>query len=437
MVLDAGSRGSPSSIQSAIPLDGTSSSHPPVTPDPPDPGVYPVNAGVVMSEAMLDAIDYQSAPWATPYATLINTTNSIAISGVRSAMRFSGLTYNAHNPGAQIESDNDFNGELRMWMDDCEAAWIQALLYRVGDPSQQATRLAIVNDVIDSYKDVTSFAQDPSQSRRLASGWAIDNLTRAISMIGDEYDGRMDDFLIDVTYADDPLSGTRPDIFLDWYENPNWLGSFSAARLGIGVVTQRADIFENACDYWELRLAQNIYHASYDGGYVRQIDGSNSRTVRNWGGANGHAQIGSNRAAVFPAGQHMAGQSLPDGQFAEDWRDINHVMMGLGAFCHGALTMRHQGVEPSASALARLTAAYELHATRILEYLADGLPLEWFPYNGEGDRINGGWLPAVALLGNAVPTVQELIASDTDFSQPGVEYNHQSAEGFAFAAATI
>jgi len=87
------------------------------------------------------------------------------------------------------------------------------------------------------------------------------------------------------------------------------------------------------------------------------------------GGTFGGLQINDDLTPIDPA-------HFPDGTNCERTRDLGHVSMGLGAWMHGARTIRAQGDVLEQEALDRFLAAYTHHGDRVSTYLETGtIPL--------------------------------------------------------------
>jgi hypothetical protein len=167
-------------------------------------------------------------------------------------------------------------------------------------------------------------------------------------------------FLVQVCY---PL--------LDWSNGGNWHAGFADSKLAVAAYVGDATLWADAKAYFYRRIAQSIYHATYDAGKVRPLLNSNGTpavglTQSRWGGTWGATQVNSDFTPIQPA-------LFPSGTNAERTRDLSHVSMGLGGWMRAIRTIRAQGDTVDAHAYDRLRAGYAHHAQRVLAYLNTGV----------------------------------------------------------------
>ena len=245
--------------------------------------------------------------------------------------------------------------------------------------------------------------------------------TQAAAIIGYS-DAGFRRFLVSVCYP-----------IIDWPGNPNWHASFADSKLAIAAYVGDKALWADAKAYFYKRIAQSIYHATYDGNKVRPLLNANgtpsiAATRNHWGGGSGESaqQINTDLTPINPA-------LFPSGTNAERTRDLGHVSMGLGAWMHGARTILAQGNTLEAHARDRLRAAYAHHAQRVLAYMNTGvIPAPTTARGDGGTAYLTGWFGACTLFGANTPAdVQTLCrhAQVTGFAAAGA--NHLVAEAFA------
>ncbi|MBN2803367.1 MAG: hypothetical protein JXR91_09755 [Deltaproteobacteria bacterium] len=293
---------------------------------------------------------------------------------------------------------------------------VQAVLWAADANDERRAKVAAM---LDELRSVTSWQTDPGEQYRLVAGWACTNLAQAAAIIG-YMDPDFTSFLVDVCYP-----------ILDWSNGPNWHASFADSRLAIAAYAGDPDLWEDAMAYFNLRIAQSIYHSSYDSNTVSPLLDSNETpqvglTKLHWGEGVGACQINDDFTPANP-------MLFPDGVNAERMRDLGHVSMGLGAFMHAARTVLAQGEILEPHAYDRLREAYAHHGNRVLVYLQTGVIPDPNTIQGDGGgALKQGWFGARKLFGVDTPAdVVTLCAHPeiTGFSAAGA--NHLVAEGFA------
>jgi hypothetical protein len=149
-------------------------------------------------------------------------------------------------------------------------------------------------------------------------------------------------------------------------------------------------------------------------------------TQTHWGAALPAPQINSDFTPIQPA-------LFPNGTNAERTRDLSHVSMGLGAWMHGARTIRAQGETLEAQAFDRLRAGYAHHAKRVLAYLNTGtIPAPTAVRGDGGDGYLMAWFGACTLFGTATPADVLTLCRDSRVTgRPAAGALHLSAEAFA------
>jgi hypothetical protein len=330
----------------------------------------------------------------------------------RLAGSWAGNVNRAYAPyGTQIST-----AERDVFRDEAVYLKVQAVLWAAdGNAARRNKVVALLNDL----RGVTSFQWDSVEQYRLVAGWAATNLAQAAAIIGYNDPG-FRRFLVQVCY---PL--------LDWSAGGNWHGSFADSKLAIAAYARDAALWADAKAYYYRRIAQSIYHATYDVGKVRPLLNANGTpavalTLQHWGGTWGATQIKSDFTPVQPS-------LFVNGTNAERTRDLGHVSMGLGAWMHGARTIRAQGDTLEAQAYDRLRAAYAHHGQRVLAYINTGvIPA---PTTVRADTGTGGlvaWFGACKLFGSSTPAdVQTLCRHSRVLGVPPAGANHLVAEAFA------
>lgn len=355
-------------------------------PDPAPPAAtFPIPQGVVIGKDRLA----QLAPCPSAIAN----------------HRLASLTYVPGKPGTTI----DIAEQVR-FREDAIAAKLHAL--RWADTGIDAHRAKVI-EILTAYAQVTTITRDGAAQYRLEAGWAVDNFTQACSIIG-QWPAGFERFLVTVCVP-----------ILCWTTGVNWQASFAASLLGIAVITGDRDFWVEAVGAWEWALRCGVYVKHLDGPQVRALAWnydtmtpltSTGATVRHWGGEWGVPLVSSSLIAT----------SLPDGTSGEYRRNIDHVVMGMGAFVHGGLTIELQGQRISEESRTRLVAMVERTAKDVLAYLTNagqlpswnGVKIPW-----GGDAALDGWHEAVALFGSSVPTAA-LVAKQPKVLARGIGGNH-------------
>ncbi len=299
-----------------------------------------------------------------------------------------------------------------------EAVYIktQAVLWAADGNPARKTKVAAL---LDSMRSITSWQTDTVEQYRLVAGWATTNLAQAAALIGYK-DAQFTRFLVDVCYP-----------IMTWPGANNWQASFADSKLAIAVYTGDAALYADAKAYFYLHLPQTAYHSAYDGNKVRPTTNaagvaSATDTIRSWGGYWGAPQVKADYTFVNPS-------YVVDGFNSETIRDLGHVSMGLGAWMHGARTIRAHGDVLQKEAYDRLRAGYALHAKRVLSYKntgATGAPTT-VKGTGGGDQ---GWYGARKLFGSDTPADVVTLCNHPDvtgFASAGA--NHLVDEAFADA----
>lgn len=332
----------------------------------------------------------------------------------RLAASWAGNVNKAYVPfGAEISSV-----ERDVFRDQSVYIKVQAVLWAADG---NAARRAKVIALLDELRPATSFQWDSKEQYRLVAGWSATNLAQAAAIVG-YTDTAFRRFLVSVCYP-----------ILDWPGNPNWHASFADSKLAIAAYVSDTALWADAKAYFNKRIAQSIYHASYDGNKVRPLlntSGAPSvgNTLNHWGGSleAGYQQINSDFTPVNPA-------QFPNGTNAERTRDLGHVSMGLGGFMHGARTIVARGEALEPHARDRLRAAYAHHAQRVLAYINTGvIPAPGTARGDGGESYLMAWIGACTLFGSSTPSdVQTLCRHTKVTSRPAAGANHLVAEAFA------
>lgn len=293
---------------------------------------------------------------------------------------------------------------------------VQAVLWAADGNTE---RHAKVTAMLDELRSVTSWEWDAGEQYRLVAGWACTNLAQAAAII-DYQDAEFTRFLVEECYS-----------ILDWTNGPNWHASFADSKLAIAAYVGDPELWEDAKEYFYLRIGQSIYHSDYDGDKVLPLLNDEGvaqvgLTKLHWGEGVGAAQVNDDFTAVNPA-------QFPDGVNAERMRDLGHVSMGLGAFMHAARTVVAQGENLEPHAAARLREAYSHHGFRVLTYLNTGTIPEPEPIQGDGgDALKQGWFGACKLFDNDTPAdVLTLCSHEEVMEFAAAGANHLVAEAFA------
>lgn len=110
---------------------------------------------------------------------------------------------------------------------------------------------------------------------------------------------------------------------LDWTNGPNWHATFADSKLAIAAYVGDPELWDDAKEYFYLRIGQSIYHSAYDGDTVRPLLNDEGRphiglTTLHWGGGVDESQVNEDFTAVNPA-------QFPDGVNDERMRDLGHV----------------------------------------------------------------------------------------------------------------
>ncbi len=295
---------------------------------------------------------------------------------------------------------------------------VQAVLWAAdGNAARRAKVIALLNEL----RTVTSFQWDEKEQYRLVAGWSATNLAQAAAIVGYS-DAAFKRFLVSVCYP-----------ILDWPGNPNWHASFSDSKLAIAAYAGQSTLWADAKAYFNKRIAQSIYHATYDGNKVKPLLNANGtpsvgNTRNHWGGGWGESfhQVNTDFTPVNPA-------QFPNGTNAERTRDLGHVSMGLGGWMHGARTILAQGEALEAHARDRLRAAYAHHAQRVLAYINTGvIPAPATARGDGGESYLMAWIGACTLFGSSTPAdVQTLCRHGQVTARPAAGANHLVAEAFA------
>lgn len=295
---------------------------------------------------------------------------------------------------------------------------VQAVLWAADG---NAARKAKVATMLDELRTVTSWEWDAVEQYRLVAGWACTNLAQAAAII-DYQDPEFKTFLTDECYP-----------ILDWTGGGNWHASFADSKLAIAAYIENPVLWADAKAYFEKRIGQSIFHATYDGTKVLPLLSDNGNpnvalTKSHWGGYWGVSQINDDFTPVDPA-------SFPDGTNAERTRDLGHVSMGLGAWMHAARTIRAQNDTLSPQAHDRLLAAYVHHGYRVLTYLNTGTIPAPTTQNGDGGgSLNQAWFGARVLFKTETPADVVALCNHADVkTYPAAGANHLVAEAFADA----
>lgn len=352
---------------------------------------FPTHPGVVVAGDQIGPV----MPGTNRAAALARIISSGSTDGlpIRPTQRFASITYKPWIPGTSIDltpafpADPRFGQELVALKDDAVACKVQALLAVLGPPLESAQRVDNVVRILDAYAPVRSFAKDaPEQRRLVGAGWALTNICQAMSLTG-LVDHPAKAFVERVAFGADE-AGKR---FAWWTTGANWLASFADGRLAAACITGREDHLDDARRWLEWSIARSIYHPGWDGMTVVSFP-TEWQTIQHWNGA-------------VTASFRTTG---PAGLTAEERRDINHDLMGLGAFAHAAMTLRHQGLEIPAHVLDRLEVAYERKASMWLDHVNGTKPYP-YPIGSSAGTVPYGWLEGRTLLeGRSTPKLLEL-----------------------------
>ena len=308
------------------------------------------------------------------------------------------------------------SAERDVFRDESVYLKVQAVLWAADEnPARRAKVIAMLEEL----EEVASFQHDAVEQYRLVAGWACTNVAQAAAIVGYRSAGLLR-FLMDVCYP-----------ILDWPQGGNWHASFADSRLAIAAYAGDPDLWADARAYFHLRIAQSIYHSTYDGDAVNPLldDEGVPRvgaTKSHWGASFGAGQINDDFTPVDPA-------RFVDGTNAERTRDLGHVSMGLGGWMHGARTLLAQGDMLEPHARDRLLAAYAHHGHRVLTYITTGAIPDPQPARGDGGgALNQGWFGARVLFGDDTPAdVLALCAHPDVRSFAAAGANHLVAEAFA------
>jgi len=292
---------------------------------------------------------------------------------------------------------------------------VQAVLWAADANPERRTKVAAM---LDELRSVESFQTDPGEQYRLVAGWSCTNLAQAAAII-DYEDPDFTNFLVEVCYP-----------ILDWTNGPNWHASFADSRLAIAAYVGDVGLWADAKSYFYQRVAQSIYHSTFDGDKVVPLLNNSGvphvgLTTLHWGGGVGASQVNEDFTPVDP-------DQFPDGVNAERMRDLGHVSMGLGAFMHAARTILAQGDDLETHAFSRLREAYSHHGDRVLAYLETGVIPDPDTIQGDGGgSLNQAWFGARKLFGVETPAVVTTLCARpevTGFAPAGA--NHLVAEAF-------
>jgi hypothetical protein len=366
---------------------------------------FPVRPGVVYTQAEIDAW----APTGSEYTRLKSS--------------WAGNATRAHTSyGTEISSV-----ERDLLKDESGYMKVEAVLWAAdGDAARRAKVVTMLNEL----RTVTSWQWDAGEQYRLVAGWACTNIAQAASIIGYQ-DPQLLRFLVDECYP-----------VLDWPQNPNWHASFADSKLAIAAYAGDPVLWADAKSYFYTRIAQSIFHATYDGTRVTPLRNTagtvmTTATLQQWGNNSKSAgaqvnQSGTNFVFV------ETGLAV-NGANAERRRDLGHVSMGLGAWMHGARTILAQGNTLEPHARDRLLAGYAHHGQRVLTHLDTGTvpyPTVMSPPSSptaDGSRFQG-WFGARRLFGASTPSAVTTLLNRTGIvGYPPAGANHLVAEQFADA----
>lgn len=213
--------------------------------------------------------------------------------------------------GPHSKPDVGCKAEVR----DAQAAYTHALLWAYQrDVRHARTAIAIMNTWSN-----TLTGRHSGGNASLQAAWAAQMWTRAAEIVRHtskewrEVDARhfgswlVDQYLSDINRMGPCLNG-------------NWQASAIEAEMGIGVYTDRRDIYERAVARWRAQLPAYVYLPS-DGRVPRSKPGCNAPVTETWF-----------KQTVFVAGIAQ-----------ETCRDLRHTAFGLAAFFNAAETNRLQG----------------------------------------------------------------------------------------------
>lgn len=293
---------------------------------------------------------------------------------------------------------------------------VQAVLWAADGKTARRDKVVTM---LNQLRGVTSWQWDSVEQYRLVAGWACTNLAQAAAII-DYHDAQFTRFLVEECYP-----------IMDWPQGPNWHASFADSKLAIAAYVGDPALWADAKAYFYTRIAQSIYHATYDGTKVKPLrDASGnvalSTTKNHWGGYWGASQIKDDLTPVDPS-------HFPSGTNAERMRDLGHVSMSMGAWMHGARTILAQGETLERHAYDRLRAAYGYHGDRVLAYLTTGvIPTPTTVRGDGGGALKQGWFGGRRLFGSNTPaSVVTLTGRPEVIGYPSAGANHMVAEQFA------
>ncbi len=265
-----------------------------------------------------------------------------------------------------------------------------------------------------------------NKQHRLVLGWCLTNYCQAASLVNYR-NVRFDAFLRRIS----PL--------LYWTGSSNWQASFDDSFLAVAVYLKDQPMYEEAKKRFYHHLASQVYHPTHDGTKVAPLhkeDGQNpplhtgagtpnvSWTVSEWG------YIESDMTA-----RHQ-GVPLAAGSHTEDNRDLGHVQMAHGAHVHSCRTILAQGDVLEPHAHARVLAALDNNAKRVLYNLKNpGKFQAPIPVSGDGGGSRfQAWWGAKVLFGSATPaSVTEMLGRSEVKTYAPAGANHMVAEAFADA----
>ncbi len=328
-----------------------------------------VHPGVLVDINQLNMVRTKIAngeqPWTAAYIKMRDSGGSSA-TAARKHYKFSDLNYPpaavsevrcwAGTGMAYAQAHPELNlteSGCREQTDDAMAAYTQALMwYFTGNEAYAKKSIEIMNawsynlNAIPFDQPRTDKNQQIFGNGILQAAWTGQLMPRAAEIIRYTYNGwkaadvaKMESMLSNVIY---------PVIKNGWTGGANGLMSYPEAIMGIGVFTNNRAVFDSGVAMWRKNVKTIIYMPS---------DGSQPIAP--------HAMYaGSNTWSYwFKPTSYIAGLG------GETGRDLSHTLMGFGAMSNGAATGSIQGVDLFGEEQARITAAYELHAGWVNQYL--------------------------------------------------------------------
>lgn len=217
--------------------------------------------------------------------------------------------------------------------DDAKAAYTHALLWAyLGDDAHAGKAI----EIMDAWATTLTGGHSDSNAPLQAS-WTAQLWTRAAELIMHTSAAwpaadarRFSDWLIAQYLPDIQRMGPCP--------GGNWHASSIEARMNLGVLTDRRDLYDAAVREWTARLPTYVY-MPMDGATPQPRPGCSTPLQTLWFGQT----------------------TMAEGLAEETCRDLEHTAYGLAAYLNAAETNRLQGGDLFQQEGARLVAAMEFH----------------------------------------------------------------------------